>query len=448
MIQRNGIDKIRHFLQSNSIPDTPLLIEGMRQVGKTYVITQLCKKLGKSLIHIDLSDEKLKGSFFGVRHPDDLWNVLAYTYGSRLESTRKVVIFFDNIHLLPNLAHCIPPLAELSGKISFILSTLSSDLLRSQNEYFFPEEFVTVKLHPLSFSEFMRADTCPLDFTPCICNSIRTQTSIPPSVHHHILNLFRTYLVVGGLPGVVYQYFNTGRDLDEARQAQLAVLRLINLDLAEYDAALSIKCRNLFNALPIFLLSQRKRVRYKDIPAAKTSRASSYQREIRFLIDYGVVNPVWNTDNLHSIPESSGGNRLVKLFLSDVGLLSCQIEPSDLTAAMEGTPGICLNSLYENATVNAFSRINRSLYYFDRRGVGSIDIIFDWKYGRWGFQVKAGRNYKVFSASPELIRDFSADNLVAAVSLEESNLLSVDHPPVFTYPVYFSVGWTLGDYED
>lgn len=397
MLFRKIRTEIENHLKSN--PDKILLVDGARQVGKTFIIREVAKDLFPNFLEInmieDYAGEKL---FLNVKTIEDFYLQLSTIAGNKLGTKKDTIIFLDEIQQYPDLLTLLKFLKE-DNKFTYIASGSLLGVTLANTTSIPMGSIRKIRMYPLDFEEFLIANNINDYAINIMKNKFENLESLDESLHNKILDLFKRYLLVGGLPDVVNTYLNT-HNIQFIRRLQNEIQEYYAADAAKYDKEHKLKIARIYNLIPSNLENKKKRVNVKDIENKKGARFSRYADEFDYLINSGIALEVKAISNpVYPLKESETKN-LLKLYLNDVGLLTNALYGTNIRAILDENKSINLGSLYENVVASELIAHGFKLYYYDNRNKGEADYLIDdyENLSSLPIEVKSGKDYTVHSA--------------------------------------------------
>ncbi len=386
MIKRKIEDRIKEFYKKDK---KALLITGARQVGKTYIIRQFGKTAFESFVEINFLENRTAQSLFenATSSADILLRISAIADQPLIPG--KTLIFFDEVQECKELVTAIKFLVD-EGSYRYILSgsLLGVDLKDIRSA---PVGYMDVfEMYPLDFEEFALAN----GVSERVINNLRTayenRSSVDAVVHEKMMDLFRLYLIVGGMPSVVARYLETN-NLQEVAQEQRAILALYRQDIAKYDPKNKLYLEDIFALIPSELNAKNKRFILKNLN--ENFKFSRYQNSFIWLKNAGVALPTFCvTEPTVPLMLNKSAN-LFKLFLSDVGLLAAMYMDGIQLKLLNREKDINFGSIYENAAAQELKAHGYDLYYFNSKKQGELDFIVEKGGDVLPIEIKSGKDY-------------------------------------------------------
>lgn len=397
MLYRKIAKDIEEHLKSGS--DKIMLIEGARQIGKSYIVRYVGKKLFTNFIEINLVEDK-EGlrSFAGVRTVDDFYLMLSARYGDKMGSREDTLIFLDEIQEYPSLITLLKFLRN-DNKFSYIASgSLLGVTLRHTTSI--PIGSIIIKdMYPLDFEEFAIANGVGEMVFGHLRRAFEDGQSLSPELHDKMLDLFKKYLLIGGMPDAVNEYLAT-TNIVRVREIQHSIIRLYGSDASKYDVEHRLNIQRIYQLIPSNMENKKKRMVIQDIDNKKGSRYVRYAEDFEYIVDSGIALETKAVSNPKFPLIESAGKNLFKLYLNDVGLLSCLLFSTNILAVLGDKYSVNLGSLYETLVAQELKAHGHSLYYYDNKTKGEVDFLID-DYENLTvlpIEVKSGRDYTIHAS--------------------------------------------------
>ncbi|MCD8293734.1 MAG: AAA family ATPase [Clostridia bacterium] len=382
-----------HFARKD---DRIIMIDGARQVGKTHIIRKTVPAFFKHFVEInmitDYEDRKL---FSKVRSVEDFYIAVNSYADVSSGSKDDTIIFLDEIQQYIKLIPLLKALRE-DGKYSYIASGSLLGVAMSKKIWIPMGSIRNIYMYPMDFEEFLYARGFGKDAITGYRKKYERHESLSEPMHEDLLDQFRRYLVVGGLPYSVSLYLES-HNLVKVREYQTETMNYYAGDAAKYDSEHKMSVGNIYSGIVSNMQNKKKRVVAKDIEGKAQARFDNYTEEFGYLANSGIAlevqavsGPVYPLNK--SIPKN-----LVKLYLNDPGLLTNRLYGTSYQAVMDDIPSINLGSLYETAVACELKAHGYDLYYYDNRSKGEVDFLIndDKTLGVLPIEVKSGKDYYV-----------------------------------------------------
>lgn len=403
---------IDHF----KISKTALLIEGARQIGKTFSIRQFGKKF-KTYIEINFIEQPVAISLFkDLSNTKDLLARLSLFTKQKLIK-RDTLIFFDEVQICPEVITYIKFLVD-EGSYNYILSGsllgIEINDLRSV-----PVSYLTIKrMFPLTFREFALNLELNSSILENLETSFKEKKPVDDFIHKKMMELFRVYLVVGGMPAAVNRYIETN-NLNEVIDIQNQIVNLYKKDITQYDKNNKLAIAQIFELIAPQLNSQNKRFIIKDIKSGV--KFDRYENSFLWLKDAGFALPVYNVETPKIPLKLSKSRSLFKLFMSDVGLLASEYSQGIQLKIISGDDKLNYGAIFENYIAQELTACEHDLYYYNNKKRGELDFLIEYDGEVLPIEVKSGKDYKVHRALSNIM-DCGEFNLNRALIFNNSNL--------------------------
>ena len=404
MLYRKIKSYIEEHLKSNE--DKILLIEGARQIGKSYIIRNVGTELYDNYVEINfVADDEGEKVFKNVHTTEEFYLNLSMVAGSRLDRYDNTLVFIDEIQHYPQFLTMLKFLRE-EHRYRFICSGSLLGIALKGTVSVPVGSVIPKKMYQLDFEEFLIANDFGKEAIEYLRKSFEQKRSLAPEVHDKVLGLFKRYLLVGGMPDAVNEYLAT-HNIVKVREIQEAIIVLYGIDASRYEeeAARKLYIRRIYDMIPSQMENKKKRIVVKDIQNREGDRFSNYVEEFEYLIHSGIAiasNAISNPK--YPLAESQQKN-LLKLYMNDVGMLSSRLYQYNVRPVLNDIAGINLGSLYESAVAQELKAHYNKLFYYDNKQKGEVDFLVDDSstMSVLPVEVKSGKDYMVHSALNNLM---------------------------------------------
>lgn len=232
------------------------------------------------------------------------------------------------------------------------------------------------------------------------------------------MELFRLYLIIGGMPAVVNRYIESN-NLQEVMTIQQDIIRLYKRDIAQYDPHNKLYIEEIFNLIPPELNAKNKRFILKRLN--ENAKFERYQNSFLWLKNAGVALPVYNVEEPKVPLLLSCSRNLFKLFQSDIGLLAAQYAEGIQLRIIKGNKDINFGSIYENAVAQELVAHGLEPYYYNNKKRGELDFVVELEGSVLSIEVKSGKDYETHRALSNIM-DCSEYTLPKAIIFNNDNL--------------------------
>ena len=330
---------------------------------------------------------------------------------------RDTLIFFDEVQICPEVITYIKFLVD-EGSYNYILSGsllgIEINDLRSV-----PVGYLTIKrMFPLTFREFALNLGLNSSILENLETSFKEKKPVDDFIHKKMMELFRVYLVVGGMPAAVNRYIETN-NLNEVIDIQNQIVNLYKKDITQYDKNNKLAIAQIFELIAPQLNSQNKRFIIKDIKSGV--KFDRYENSFLWLKDAGFALPVYNVETPKIPLELSKSRSLFKLFMSDVGLLASEYTQGIQLKIISGDDKLNYGAIFENYIAQELTACEHDLYYYNNKKRGELDFLIEYDGEVLPIEVKSGKDYKVHRALSNIM-DCGEFNLNRALIFNNSNL--------------------------
>lgn len=330
---------------------------------------------------------------------------------------RDTLIFFDEVQICPEVITYIKFLVD-EGSYNYILSGsllgIEINDLRSV-----PVGYLTIKrMFPLTFREFALNLGLNSSILENLETSFKEKKPVDDFIHKKMMELFRVYLVVGGMPATVNRYIETN-NLNEVIDIQNQIVNLYKKDITQYDKNNKLAIAQIFELIAPQLNSQNKRFIIKDIKSGV--KFDRYENSFLWLKDAGFALPVYNVETPKIPLKLSKSRSLFKLFMSDVGLLASEYSQGIQLKIISGDDKLNYGAIFENYIAQELTACEHDLYYYNNKKRGELDFLIEYDGEVLPIEVKSGKDYKVHRALSNIM-DCGEFNLNRALIFNNSNL--------------------------
>ncbi len=382
----------------NSLHDKALVVKGLRQVGKTYIINEFCHENYEHVVYINFKEQKeIRSIFDGDLIIDNIVVSLSAAIPGVRFVPHKTIIFFDEIQECSRARTSLKSFV-MDGRFDVIasgslLGLRDYNIKLKQDVPVGYEHFLTMK--PMDFEEFLWAIGIDESVIASLKTYLDDKKVVPAVIHKKMMEYYRQYLVVGGMPSVVSRFIQN-HDMNEVLENQRDLLQGYKDDFGKHlnddenemiNRSLLSKIETVFNCIPAQLAKENSKFQYSAIK--KSARAREYSTSVQWLVDYGLVDYCFNL-RMPQLPlEGNKEEDVFKLYMSDTGLFVAMLE--------DGTAADILNHrlfqykgvIYENAIADAFLKNGRKLYYYHKDSGLEIDYVIRYQSKPTLVEVKA-----------------------------------------------------------
>ena len=436
MLYRKITKRIEEYFSSDS--DRMLLIDGARQIGKSYIVRYVGEKMFSNYIEINMEEDKLGDRIFAdAKTTKDFYMALSVVAGDKMKERENTLVFIDEIQAYDHLLTLVKFLMQ-ERRFTYIASGSLLGVTLKNTQSIPIGSLDVCHMYPMDFEEFLYANGVGEVAIEAMRESFDKQEALSEAMHNKIMDLFKKYLLVGGLPKAV-ETFVESRNVVEFRSIQREAHELYGVDASKYEAEHNkrLKIRRIFDMIPSNLENKKKRVVITDIEDKKWKRSNDYLDEFDYLISAGITLEVKAISTpTYPLVEHSGKN-LLKLYLNDVGILSGIFYRNNIKAVMSDIKSINLGSVYETVVAQELKAHGYDLYYYDNKKNGEVDFLIDDadNLSNIPIEVKSGKDYTVHSALDRFISNEDYNVKRAYVLSNEREVFAEEG--IIYIPIYY-----------
>lgn len=405
MLYRKIASKIESFLKSEK--RRMLVVSGARQVGKSYIIREVGMRLYSNFIEVNMEEDKQSNRLFeNARTVEDFMIALSSIAGAKMKDNEKTLVFIVEIQAYSHLLTLAKFLVE-DGRFTYIASGSQLGIALKSTQSIPIGSIELLSMYPLDFEEFLIANGVGELLINEMRRKFENKDALNESLHMKVMDYFRKYLLVGGMPSAVNTYLSE-HNMVSVRNIHRDISLLYKNDAAKYESESlrKLKIQRIYDMVPSNLEKVKKRIVVKDIELKKGKRMADYQDEFEYLISSGITLEVQAISKpSYPLVENSGKN-LLKLYMSDIGLLTGILYHNDVQPIMNDKCGVNLESVYENVVAQELKAHGFKLYYYDNKKNGEVDFLIDSVdlLSVLPIEVKSGKDYYIHTALNNLMK--------------------------------------------
>ena len=317
VMRRKIYDKLLEW-KNNRHGETALLIEGARRVGKSYIVEEFARREYRSYILLDFNivSDDIRDLFNHYLNQLDLFFMYLASYTNSHLYERETLIIFDEVQFCPKARAAIKYLVA-DGRYDYIETGSLVSIRKSVENILVPSEEESIEMYPMDFEEFLWAmnENSLMDF---IQHQYLNGLAMGQAMHRRAMDLFRQYLIVGGMPQVVQKYVST-HSFNEVDSVKRRILTLYRNSIQQYAGNFAIKVMSLFDEIPSQLQKHEKKFRMSDI--SKDARLRDYESAFLWLADAQIINICFNTTEPSLGLNLKRDSITLKCYMADTGLL-------------------------------------------------------------------------------------------------------------------------------
>ncbi|MBR1627938.1 MAG: ATP-binding protein [Lachnospiraceae bacterium] len=388
-----------------------LLVNGARQVGKTFIIEKFGKENYKQYIYINfVKNPEYRTIFEGSLEPEELYRKMSLTLPRFRLEKKNTLIFLDEIQVCLKARTALKFLALEDDYDVIVSGSLLGIHYRDeeapQDEISIPVGYERkVLMHALDFEEYLWAMGVSEEAISILRDHFDKRTKMDPSLNDRYMRLLREYLFVGGMPDVVNVFLSTN-NFQEVHQAQEKVLRAYEDDIDKYAKnAEKPKIRSIYRSIPRQLAKEYTKFQYKTVE--KNGSARKYDNAIDWLVDAGLICGLYNV-SLPMMPLRAYEKPTeFKMYVSDIGLLTAMYGFESQRALLENTlVGPAKGGIYENLIFTFLYKKEKTMFYYRKENsTQELEFLFEQNGGAVPVEVKSSHGRTI--SLNEYIREYN-----------------------------------------
>lgn len=382
--------------KNKTVDRLPLIVNGARQVGKTYILRKFGEEQFKNVVYINLETNLTIASYFNDNiAPERLLRYLEASTGERIIPGETLIIF-DEIQSCERALTALKYFCEETPEFHIAAAGSLLGVAINRQHYSFPVGKVeTITLCPLDFEEYLWARGKEL-----LCEEIRTayetMEPLPDALHQKAIELYREYLIIGGMPACINAFLKSGSFLD-VPLVQNEILDNYIADMAKYASNTdSVKIRACYNSIPAQLAKDNKKFQYKVVQ--KGGSATLFGASIEWLNLAGVVLKCQRINQAFEPIAVYADLSAFKLYMGDVGLLTMKSGLSQQTV-LSGEGNTFMGAVTENYVAQQLAAKGHDLYYWESSSTAELDFVLQKGNQIIGIEVKKGEHVRSRSLS-------------------------------------------------
>ena len=406
MLKRDVEKEINEWISNDN---RALLIDGARQVGKTFIIRQCLENSEYTFIEFNLiENEKVADILRNANDVDDLILKLSLATEKKIVPN-KTIFFFDEIQVYKDILTSIKFLVD-DGRFKYILSgsLLGVEICGLKSA---PVGYLkTIRMYPLSFTEFLQLFNIQDEIIDTLRDAYTNQKEVDSYIHERMMNLFNLYMIIGGMPAAVDAYLKTN-NIDDVIDIHKSIVEQYKVDFTKYESEdKKLIISNIYDLIPAELNNSNKRFNIADIN--KNLRYEKISDSFVWLYKAGVALPAFNVTEPKSPLKLNEKSSLMKVFLSDIGMLTTLYGKNCKLMILNNDKDINAGSIYENVVAQELTNKGIDLYYYNSKKYGEIDFLFEDEKGVVLLEIKSGKAYQRHSAINNIKEIYKAKAVV------------------------------------
>lgn len=404
MLKRKIQKTIQNYYRSGA--NKVLLIDGARQIGKSFIIRYEGKSFFKNYIEINFLEDKNGNRLFAdVTSTKDFYLKLSAYAGEKMGMKEDTLVFLDEVQAYPELLTLLKFLKD-EDRFTYIASGSLLGVVLNKTLSKPGGRIQRVRMFPLDFEEFLWANHVGEEVISYVREQFVKEESISSPLHDRFLDLFKKYLLIGGLPDAVNTFVDTN-NIVAVRAVHDEIHELYKGDASQYGDENSLKIQRIYEMIPSNMENKKKRLYYNEIENKKGKRSSDYEAEVEYLVSSGISLDVLAVSNPVFPLKESEQKRLIKLYLNDVGLLTNILYRYNIQAVIASDNNINLGAVYETVIAQELKAHGYVLRYYDNKLKGEVDFLVD-DYDSLSalpIEVKSGRDFRQHRALDKFVQN-------------------------------------------
>ena len=373
----------------------PLLLQGARQVGKTYLVTEFGKKEYDHFVYLNFEqDPELKTLFQYDLNPFTILENIAIYTGQEIHP-HETLLFFDEIQTVPEVLTSLKYFQEQASGYHVIAAGSLLGVSVGKTTSFPVGKVNFLSMYPMSFIEYLWAENETLLAEKIV--EIKNIKPLPEIFHTKLIKLYKQYLFVGGMPEAVNNYTNE-KNMVTVRKIQNEILEAYQRDFSKYtEKSQAVKTSELWQSVPYQLAKENKKFKYSDV--RKRGRASYFGQTIEWLKKAGLINVAYNVTTPKTPLAGYADPAKFKIYLLDTGLLGAMLKlPANLIISPDALFREYNGAFIENFVAQELVAYNISpLFYWTSKSDAEVDFILQNEKGIYPLEVKSGTSLNLKS---------------------------------------------------
>ena len=367
-----------------------LVVKGARQVGKTFIIDKFARENYENYVYINFDENPgYKVIFDGDLDVNNLIKQISLRVPNVSLVPHKTIIFLDEIQNCPNARTALKFLA-LDKRFDVIASGSLLGINYKEVESFPVGYTEQLEMYSLDFEEFLWANG--IEEQSILKEFFDKKEVVPQAMHERMMELFKEYIVVGGMPRVVNDFVKN-HNFANVLKIQKAIISDYEDDIAKYaDGSEKAKARACFLSIPKHLSKDYKKFRYSLVMPSGSSR--KYAGSLMWLYDAGIINFCHNLEIPQLPLEGNSKSDTFKVYMRDTGLLVAMLDEGTQEDIIDGNLGIYKGAIYENIIGDVLAKKGKKLYYFEYNSTLEVDFFIRYERVITAIEVKSSGNSK------------------------------------------------------
>ncbi|SEF74675.1 hypothetical protein SAMN05216354_1485 [Xylanibacter ruminicola] len=374
----------------NTLGHKPLVIMGIRQCGKTFIVQHFAAENYKTVVYINfIKQPELINAFLGSKDVNAILLSLSAQIKDITFIPSDTCFIFDEIQECPEARTSLKFFKE-DGRFDVIATGSLLGVQGYGNEKKKQHRKLIekndsginsvpvgsediIEMYPLDFEEFLWANGINTEVVDALKKFYREESPVPAGIHVPLKNLQNLYVAVGGLPEAVNKFLETN-NLNEVSQVYKSILMEYRDDMVKYAPDKDKPhIRECFNSIPKQLAKENKKFQYNKVKPG--GRSETYMGALQWLEDAGIICRCYNTDITGLPMEGNAKNNVFKVYTADIGLLIEMLGAGTRADILQGNLGGFKGAIYENLMADTLHKKAQNLYYFQKDSGLELDFL-------------------------------------------------------------------------
>ncbi len=359
----------------------PLIIKGIRQCGKTFIVREFAEKNYKNVVYVNFYENPDFSSVFdGSLQVDNIVMMLSALLGKEaVFEAGNTVLILDEIQECPQ-ARVALKFFKLDGRYDVIGtgSLLGVKGYKEKEPTSIPVGYETMlTMYPLDFEEFLWANDITEEMILLLRSCLEKEMPVPAALHTRMKQLLLQYTVVGGMPDAVNEFVKT-KQMDNVLQIQRDIIRAYEDDMVKYaEQKDKSHIRECFASIPKQLSKENKKFQYSVVKKGSTS--TKYKGSLQWIEDAGIIARCYNLVITELPLAGNAEDDTFKVYMQDCGLFISMLEDGTQFDVLQGNLHGYKGAIFENLIADIFTKMGRKLYYYHRDSGLEVDFVIRYK---------------------------------------------------------------------
>ncbi len=405
----------------NNPEKKPLLIKGVRQCGKTYIVRHFAEKNYRNVVYVNFFEHpEYAKAFSGALDVDTIIGNLSAAIPGAMFAANETCIIFDEIQECP-VARTSFKFIKIDGRFDVIATGSLLGVIGYSNDkrVSIPVGYESIiEMKPLDFEEFVWANNINANVFETLQQCYQQRKPVPELIHESMRKLFLQYVVVGGMPEAVNTFVAT-HDMNQVHTVQTEILKSYDDDMIKYaPTTYKALLRETFHSIPRQLFRENKKFQYSLVKSG--GRASAFLGVLQWIEDAGIIVRCYNLNNLELPLDGNADNDVFKVYMSDTGLFVSMLEPESKFDILQGNLLGYKGAIFENAVADLLTKAGRKLYYFHKDSGLEIDFVIRQNNESVILEVKAATGNT--KSAKTILKNFDKYHVTKAIKVGDYNI--------------------------